>query len=42
MNYPTANQSTPLARREELVVPELADEVLVYDLRQHKAHCLNT
>jgi Coenzyme PQQ synthesis protein D (PqqD) len=41
MDYPTANQPTPLARREELVVQELPDEVLVYDLRQHKAHCLN-
>ena len=31
----------PLARTEELVVQELPDEVLVYDLKQHKAHCLN-
>lgn len=41
MDYPTTNQQTPLARREELVVEELPDEILVYDLRQHKAHCLN-
>ena len=41
MDYPTENQPTPLARREELVVQELPDEILVYDLRQHKAHCLN-
>ena len=35
------NQQTPIARNEELVVKELPEEVLVYDLRQHKAHCLN-
>jgi hypothetical protein len=35
------SNSAPLARIEELVVQELPDEVLVYDLRQHKAHCLN-
>src|SRR5215471_4895476 len=35
------NNPAPLARTEELVVQELPDEVLVYDLRQHKAHCLN-
>lgn len=32
----------PRARREGLVVRELADEVVVYDLRRHEAHCLNT
>jgi hypothetical protein len=32
---------TPLARNEELVIQELPDELLVYDLRQHKAHSLN-
>ena len=31
----------PCARREGLVVQELSDEVLVYDLDRHKAHCLN-
>lgn len=41
MEYPIENQPTPLARQEEIVVQELSDEVLVYDLRQHKAHCLN-
>jgi len=35
------NNPAPLARAEELVVQELPDEVLVYDLKQHKAHCLN-
>jgi hypothetical protein len=32
---------TPTARSEHLVVRELADETLVYDVRRHKAHCLN-
>jgi len=41
MNHSANNQQAALARREELVVQELPDEVLVYDLRQHKAHCLN-
>jgi len=31
----------PRAREEGLVVRELPDEVLVYDLDRHKAHCLN-
>jgi Coenzyme PQQ synthesis protein D (PqqD) len=31
----------PRARVEGLVVKELPDEVLVYDLDTHKAHCLN-
>jgi hypothetical protein len=31
----------PRARQEKLLVHELADEVLVYDLKRHKAHCLN-
>ncbi len=31
----------PRAREDRLVVQELADEVLVYDLNRHKAHCLN-
>lgn len=34
-------QSVPRARREGLLVQELADELLVYDLVRHKAHCLN-
>jgi hypothetical protein len=32
---------TPKARKQNLVVRKLADEVLVYDLLTHKAHCLN-
>lgn len=31
----------PRARKEGLIVRELADEVLVYDLERDKAHCLN-
>ncbi len=31
----------PRAREDRLVVRELPDEVLVYDLNRHKAHCLN-
>lgn len=31
----------PQAREDGLVVQELADETLVYDLRNHQAHCLN-
>ncbi len=31
----------PRARKDGLVVRELADEVLVYDLLRDKAHCLN-
>jgi hypothetical protein len=31
----------PLRREEELVVRHLPEETLVYDLRRHKAHCLN-
>ena len=34
-------QLTPRARQEELVVRELPDEMLVYDLERHEAHCLN-
>ena len=31
----------PEARREDIVVQELPDETLVYDLKRHKALCLN-
>lgn len=41
MNHATDNQPAPMSRRDELVVQEMPDEILVYDLRQHKAHCLN-
>ncbi len=35
------NQPLPLARKSELIIQELPNEVLVYDLERHKAHCLN-
>jgi hypothetical protein len=42
-NLTQANEHTPLpvARTKDLVVNELPDELLVYDLKTNKAHCLN-
>jgi len=40
MNH-RAKNVRPLARKEGLVVQELPDEILVYDLDRDKAHCLN-
>ena len=37
----TTRALMPRARQDELVVEELQDETLVYDLTRHKAHCLN-
>jgi len=37
----TPEDTPALARNDELVVQDLPDEVLVYDLENHKAHCLN-
>jgi len=31
----------PLARKDQLIVKEVDDEVLVYDLKTDQAHCLN-
>ncbi|MCU1267769.1 MAG: hypothetical protein JWM21_4087 [Acidobacteria bacterium] len=31
----------PRMRRQDLVIDEMPDEVLVYDLERHQAHCLN-
>ncbi len=31
----------PVARKKRLLVEEVEGETLVYDLRSHKAHCLN-
>lgn len=31
----------PKARHEQLIVKELPDELLIYDLQSDKAHCLN-
>jgi len=35
------NSQRPTARKSGLVVQEVPDEVLVYDLETNKAHCLN-
>ena len=35
------NSQFPIARKSGLVVQEVPDEVLVYDLERNKAHCLN-
>ena len=35
------DQALPRARDEGLVVQELPDELLVYDLERHRSHCLN-
>jgi hypothetical protein len=40
MKNPT-QQPMPIARKRGLLVRELNDEVLVYDLNRDKAHCLN-
>lgn len=32
---------SPTARKDVLVVEELPDEILIYDTKRHKAHCLN-
>ncbi|HEX8746506.1 MAG TPA: PqqD family protein [Pyrinomonadaceae bacterium] len=34
-------QLIPAARKDELIVQEVEGETLVYDLKSHKAHCLN-
>ena len=36
-----AEHYVPRARRSKLVVRELIDETLVYDVEGHRAHCLN-
>jgi hypothetical protein len=40
MNNPN-DPKNPMARQTGLVVQEMPDEVLVYDLDTNKAHCLN-
>src|ERR1700686_2958365 len=37
----TKSEHLPLARKEELLIERLSDEVLVYDLARKRAHCLN-
>jgi len=39
--YKSIGDYKPRARQDELVVEGLGDETLVYDMRNHKAHCLN-
>lgn len=38
---PDSRRALPVARREDIVVQDLPDETLVYDLKRHKALCLN-
>ncbi len=38
---PRDSQALPFARTAQLIVQEVTDELLVYDLDRHKAHCLN-
>ena len=35
------NSQTPEARKDGLVIQDMPEEVLVYDLNTNKAHCLN-
>lgn len=35
------SQQRPIARKEGLVIQEMPDEVLVFDMETNKAHCLN-
>ena len=37
----TAPSPLPRMRAHALVIDDLVDEVLVYDLKRHQAHCLN-
>ncbi len=35
------NPQAPVARKEGLVIQEMPDEILVYDMETNQAHCLN-
>lgn len=37
-----ADQSLPSARKDDLVTRQIPGELLVYDLKRHKAYCLNS
>jgi hypothetical protein len=37
----TTRQFIPTACKDELIIKEVEGETLVYDLKSHKAHCLN-
>jgi coenzyme PQQ synthesis protein D (PqqD) len=41
MNKGREDQQAARARNEELIIKDLPDELLVYDLKSHKAYCLN-
>src|SRR5262249_1546938 len=41
MNLTKVTRQIIIARQEGLVVKEMQDEMLVYDLQSHQAHCLN-
>lgn len=41
MGHASLGVQAPLARTDELIVEELDDEVLVYDQRTDRAHCLS-
>lgn len=36
-----SNQNLPKARKDQLIIKELPDETLIYDLDRDQAHCLN-
>jgi len=36
-----ASKNNPTARKTDIIVQELNDEVLIYDLQIDKAYCLN-
>jgi hypothetical protein len=40
-NKASVRLSAPLARTDELIVEDVADEVLIYDQRNDEAHCLS-
>ena len=35
------NNQNPVARKNGIIIRKLKDEVLIYDIDQHEAHCLN-
>src|SRR5688572_19112186 len=41
METPQMKQLLPVARRKNLIIKELPDETLIYDLGSDEAHCLN-
>ena len=42
MGNTNLGRQVALARQKDIVVQELPDELMLYDLKRHKAHCLNT